>query len=194
MLKKFLYLQIGSAMRIFAITGIAFVLWLNTHFPVIGVNSFARRVVLRNGASGPVVDYPHFLAVMAAVDTPSSVAYMSAAFQGERDRGRSLLLYIGDLDTHDIELHGASPGSSVFLVVDCGRVSNATIHRARIILQKKPIDETAFRKLPLTSAQRAVLKLQYCRTPITIIGIPPQECDINVNIVIIKFETFLLLP
>ncbi|MDO8504713.1 MAG: hypothetical protein Q7S36_02560 [Candidatus Liptonbacteria bacterium] len=168
MVKPFFRLTTGKPTRVFAIVGIVLAIWLMASFPVIGVGSFAKRIVLRDGENGFIADYPRFLAVTAVVDTSGSVAY----HRGDEKGSVSLWIYVGDLDASDVQIRGTLARPNIFLIADCGRVSNETIHRARVILQNKPIDETAFRKLPLTSAQRAVLKLQWLGTPVRIVGIP----------------------
>lgn len=187
MATKFLRLRINKATRIFAIIGIVLALWLNAYFPIIGVGSFAHRIILQAGQDGLVVDYPRFLAVIAAVDSGSSVTY----HRGKRDGSSSLLLYMGDLDANDVEIRGISAQPHIFLVADCGRLSDETSRQARGILQKKPFDETAFRKLPLTSVQRAVLKLQFWGTPVRIIGIP-AGFEIRPGIVDIRFRPLFI--
>jgi hypothetical protein len=179
---KFLRLRISRPVRIFAITGIVLAVWLMINFPVIGVGSFAHRIVLQNGENGLVVDYPRFVAVMAVVDASSSVVY-----HGKKDGSRSLWLYVGDLDASDIQVRGTAQ-PHVFLIADCGRLSDETNRQARVLLQQKPFDEIAFRKLPLTSAQRAVLKLQCLGMPVRIIGIPSAKYEVGLGVVLIKFR------
>lgn len=185
MASKFLILRTSRATRIFAIIGIVLALWLNAYFPVIGVESFARRIVLGSVQGDLTVEYPRFLIVAAAVDSGDSVAY-----SGKAGADKSMYLYVGDLDASDVQLRETFTKPHIFLVMDCGRLSNETRRQARVILQAKPFDEVAFRKLPLTSTQRTVLMLQVLGTHLRILGIP-AKAEICPGVVTIYFRAIV---
>lgn len=185
MATKFFRLRTSRLTRVFAVTGIVLALGLNFWFPIIGVNSFAHRVVLYPAQTGFVADYPRFLAVIAEVDNSSAIAY-----HGKRDGGRSLWLYVGDLDVGDFEIRGTSAKPHVLLIADCGWIDDAVNRQGRGILLKKPFDEKAFRKLPLTSVQRAVLRLQYWGMPMRIVGAPAEYETLD-GLVYIHFRVLL---
>lgn len=172
MYSKFFRLQMGKCFRIFAVLSIfTIVTMMLTYVPIQGVRGFAKYIKLSSDARGPVLDYPRVMAVVILVDKRGMVTY-----QARPDDTVSFRLYLSDLDETDIcVLSKNTERALIWLYADAGTAYARDVQQAQMLLRKKPFDEKAFGRLPLTNLQKGMLKFFILNQSFRLIALPKES-------------------